>query len=477
MLSKFLIVLTLIVSSFSQLNQPFSDPPKDQLVLFTSNKDAIVNEEYLEKFKQFANTNELKYVVHHIASGAPEEITLTPTIVFMNTIGRSYYYGRPTNFNRLRTFVRTSRLLHTNPVTNTKENHLVWNSNRATITAPLKITNLNGTLKNSFDQEEFIKCSKEAASKGMQKFKIQESFDQLASNRAFYMNLYPYKGEKNTLAITGEIYSQFNCIDPIYKCMDKPLVEGKWSKRAKLFEEAGKKLEEVVVNLIETSAKPDAFSTIPIATKTIGWERFILESASLKNTPTTTQTTTKIPRHWAVEQIKSTTQPVGAFSFFAPLNGYAGEIKNLTGKLSLNEQGSLSNAQGSFEVQIEDITMGDLGFDKEVHYKMLDRNNHPSSTFIFEKVTGPSSPLKLETPQEIEVTGQFTLKGKSIPLTVPATLTPVYSEEGELRLEVTTAYTLDLFSNFKVKGPDGPSPARDMLKFFMKFSLKPLGSN
>ena len=78
--------------------------------------------------------------------------------------------------------------------------------------------------------------------------------------------------------------------------MEEPLVVGKWSKKGSLFEEAGKKMEEIVVNIIENSEEPDAFTTIPVTVKTIGWEKFDRTSVSTQNTTTPKLAEGEIPR-------------------------------------------------------------------------------------------------------------------------------------------------------------------------------------
>lgn len=459
------------VLSFTIFTRPWwIGSVEDQLILYVSKQNSSIDQTYLNQFTTFANKNETKPIIRFIEEeGAPEGITVTPSIVFQNSKGNSLYYGRYRKFSRMKTFLRKSRLiLGTNNITQ-KKDILVWKDQRASITAPLKVTPIMGNSASNIDQEAFNQKAKECFAKGMKHFELLPTFDQPKTNRAFYIDIHPHLSDDKTLSLKTEIYSQFNCIRSVYHSMREPMISGKWKNRWQILETAAGQLEAEILKVIQQSENGDDFVAIPLTTKTSNLNFDLAGSAEKQNNTPLSET---VPRNWNVKQIADSRVPVGAFSFLSPLDGYAGEIKRLDGNLSLNEQKGLYGAKGAFRVAIKDITMGEKSFDDEVRNKMLAMEQFPESYFKFDRISGGSSQLELYREEEIIVEGKFTLKGHEIPITVPATMELRLDEEGRYLLHTVAVFSLDLFENFKVKGPDGPSPAKDVLEFVLKFDLE-----
>ena len=61
---------------------------------------------------------------------------------------------------------------------------------------------------------------------------------------------------------------------------------------------------------------------------------------------------------------------------------------------------------------------------------------------------------------------------KENPVEVVAQITPIIGADGELLLQVSAAFSLNVVDNFGIKGPDGPSPARKMMQFDLNFLMK-----
>lgn len=462
--------LTTIFVLFLTTTYQITDGFDDQLILFVSNENKTVDAAYLKEFKAFAKKNESVAVIKTIEEdGVPSYVTVTPTIVYQDVKGHSIYYGRYRNFSRMKTFVRKSRLLHSQNSSTPKKEILVWKNQRASITAPLKVTPISGTVPGNVDPTIFKQTANSCFAKGMQHFELLPEFDQPKTNRAFYIDIHPHLSEDQTLTLTGEIYSQFNCIRSVYASMKTPIVQGKWKKRRQLLATAASLLEAQILNVITQSEKGDDFVPVPLATKNKDVPMDLAGSATKQNTSPLSET---VPGHWKVKQQANSHVPVGAFSFLSPLDGYAGEIKQLNGSLTLNEQKGLYGAKGRFAVAIKDITMGERGFDQEVQYKMLNIEQFPEATFVFDRVTEVSNQLKLYREEECTVRGIFTMKGYEIPLTVPATMELRLDKEGRYLLHTVAVFSLDLFDDFKVEGPDGPSPAKDVLDFVLKFDLE-----
>lgn len=465
---KFLLVSFFLIPIF--IGWQLTDKEEDQLILFVSKQNDNIDQAYLDAFTAFAKKNETHPKIQYIEdTGAPQGITVTPSIVYQNAKGHSVYYGRYRSFSRMKTFLRKSRLKHSKNKVTPQQNILVWEDQRATITAPLKITKITGKGATAVNAITFQETAKTCFDKGMKRFELLPTFDQPKSNRAFYVDIHPHVSEDNNLSLKAEIYSQFNCIRSVYHSMRDPLVSGKWKNRKKLLETAASLLESEIIKVMNDSKEGDDFVSIPTNTKAGTLQLDLVQSVVKRNN---TPISEVVPQHWKVKQVANSRVPVGAFSFMSPLDGYAGEIEQMTGEMTLNEQKGLNRAMGAFSVAIEHITMGEVGFDHEVRHKMLKMDEFPKATFTFLNISDVSNQLTLYREEECAVQGTFNMKGTNIPITVPATIELRLDKEGRYLLHTVAVFSLNLFEDFSVKGPDGPSPARDVLEFVLKFDME-----
>jgi len=446
---------------------------REQLILFINSTIPILNEDDLDALKKLADDIEVELKVSDVAEGAPKEVTYTPSIVFQNSEGRSFYYGRYKKTSRVKNFVRTARLAHQDNATNSKKNILVWKNGRTAVTAPIKLTQMTGDVPKGFDQADFIATGKASVAKGMSDFSLSSEFEQTRTTRSFYFNLYPYL-HKGRLTVSAEIFSQYNCVKPVFKKFEEGLVSGSWRNREKVFEEAGKLIEAEIKRQSKNLENGDALAFISDDIAVKSWEDLGLPLPEKIQTKQNTKTEdAKIAQNWTVEAPQNKNEPILIFSFLPPLDNYSGEAKSLSGTFNLGEKGTLTGAKGRFEVNISDITMGLDDLDYEVQNKMLKMGIFPNSTFTFEEIESKDdASLQVGKASEFMAKGVFTMLGIETPLNVPAQIEPVIQADGEVRLQVSTTFQLPLYSIFKVAGPDGPSPAKDNLQFYMKFLLK-----
>ncbi len=483
MFLKYILPLLFFVSNVERGFQPLPSTHEkqelvapcygyDQLILFVNSESPILDTEDLDVLKKLADKIEVDFSVKDVVDGAPQEVTYTPSIVFQNSEGRSFYYGRYKKTSRVKNFIRASRLAHQGDTDNVKKDILVWKNGRTAVTAPIKLTDLAGEVPSGFDQEEFIREAKASVAQGMSDFGKMSEFEQSRTTRSFYFNLYPYLSE-GSLTISAEIYSQYNCVKPVFQQFDEALVSGTWRNRDKVFAEAGKLIETEIKRQIKNLENGDALSFISDDIPVKDWKALGLELPEKpQNQVNTKNKAAKISQNWKVEAPQNKNEPILIFSFLPPLDSYVGEATALSGTLNLGENNTLTGAKGSFEVQISDITMGLDDLDNEVQNKMLKMDMFPNSTFTFEEIEAKNdAPLKFGTSREFTAKGIFMMLGIETPLNVPAQIEPVINEKGELRLQVSATFQLPLYSIFKVAGPDGPSPAKDTLQFYMKFLL------
>ncbi len=464
--------LLLIFYSWLICSQLAAQINTEQLLLFVDSKNKILQTEDLAALEKLAQVNTVHLKIVDVQQGVPSEITFTPSIVFQNYLGRSFYYGRYKNLSRLQNFIRISRLAHQQDSENIKTDILVWKNGKSSITAPLKITELQGELPKDFASSTFLPMAKNATSKSMQQFKKQATYNSSRCTRSFYINLYPYVDAKKNLTISAELFSQYNCVEPIFQKYEQGLVSGKWKNRAALFAKAGQLMEAEILSQIESSAIGDAFSPLKTSISNKSWEvlQLQLPPKPMKNKIGTPQEF-NAKQKWMVVPNENKNEPIVIFSFLPPVDNYAGEVKALSGTLDLGKEKQLLGAKGDFEVNIADVTMGAEDFDYEVQNKMLQKMKFPSSSFQFEITNVDKSNLELGQINQIMVKGKFTLLGKTIDLQMPAQIEPFVASDGNSILQVNLNFQLPLYHEFQVKGPDGPSPAKDTLQFFMKFHL------
>jgi len=445
---------------------------KEQVIVFTNSKSPILNTDDLDALKKLAEEIEVELKIMDIVEGAPQEVTYTPSIVFQNAEGRSFYYGRYKKTSRIKNFVRTARLAHQGATDNTKKNILVSKSGRTAVTAPIKLTEVTGDVPKGFDQANFIKNAKASVAKGMTDFVLMPKFEQTRTTRSFYFNLYPYL-YKGRLTVSAEIFSQYNCVKPVFQKFDTGLVSGSWRNRDRVFAEAGKLIETEVERQMKNLENGDALAFISDDIAVESWKDLGLDLPKKPEVKVSTENeSAKIGQKWTVEAPKNKNQPILIFSFLPPLDNYSGEAKALSGVFNLGENGTLAGAKGSFEVEISDITMGLDDLDNEVQNKMLKMGLFPNSTFTFDEIEAKNNaPLQVGKTSEFMAKGIFTMLGIETPLNVPAQIEPIINADGKVRLQVSTTFQLPLYSVFKVAGPDGPSPAKDNLQFYMKFLL------
>ena len=444
------------------------------LILFT-NEDALITQAEIDDLADLAKILNLQFKVHEAGDGLPVEVTTLPSIYFQNRKGRSKYYGRYTNLDRIQNFVRTCKLVHKKDGVSPTKDLLVWKNGKADIDAPLKISPLAGTTPKNFDADNFKKEIAQSMGKGMKNFQLEASHEVTAYSRSFYINVYPYVNEYAELTLTGELYSQYNCIQPIFTQFSPAIAQGTWDNRSEVLEAFGKAMETEIKSQIESSKNGDAFISVPVDIKPVSWEELGLTIAD-KNTQIATANTKfegTLPKKWTVEERTNKDEPIIIFSFLSPVDSYAGEVKALSGDLELSERMTMKGAKGKFKVKVSDVTMGAEDFDDEVQNKMLKMGLFPDAHFEFLEIEGGEEPLTVGKTVKSKVKGEFTMVGISIPISVESEIEAIVENNQTIKLVVTCDFELPLYDKFKIEGPDGPSPAKDVLQFFMKFNLIP----
>ncbi len=448
-----------------------------ELIVFSGDAKNPVERDFHDKFlpkiKEMAKAQGVTVIEKSIAKGIPEQVNFTPAIFFQNHLGRSLFIGRYQNIDKVQTFVRTVTRMPQAWVTNEKHDVLVWQRERARIYSPIKLTPLDGVIPPGFDQAAFHKAGLAALEKGADDATLRELFSAERNDRAMYLALYPYHGTDGKFFLSAEMYSQFNCIEPIMKRFEKPF-EGTFASWEKVMEEAGKELQAEVFKQLASTTRGDGLVPVSSNLTVKSWEALGL---NLPKAPaggaSNVATDVKLGTRWEFAGPVEPGAPVLNFSFLAPVDNYAGEIKVLFGALQLSEGPSIENATGKFGIETASLTMGDAGLNSHVK-EMIAVLEHPKAYFTFAKMLSMEQPrLAFGTLTQFALRGELDFMGVTAPIDVTAQMEPVLDEQGAARLQVYASFSLRLKEKYKLDGPDGPAPSNDTMQFFLNFLLKP----
>jgi hypothetical protein len=113
------------------------------------------------------------------------------------------------------------------------------------------------------------------------------------------------------------------------------------------------------------------------------------------------------------------------------------------------------------------------GFEEAIRGSaLLGTKAFPDSRFVVEAISSDGKPLSYGQLTPAEVSGIFTFKGKSVPMSVVSEFEPVIGEDGAPSLLIRTAFKIDL-RTFDIEGADGPEPAKYTLLFDVNLKMKP----
>lgn len=451
----------------------------EQLIIFVqpgaSRVDAAFQERSLPEIRKLAEAMQVQ--VHRVdaSRGAPPEVAITPLIVFQNHRGRSVYQGRYTTLERIRNFLRTSRFVPQAARDQVREETLVWQSGRARIWAPVKISRVTGAAPpgpGAYDHDAFVREARKAMESGLTRFKTADRVSLSRADRGFYMDLYPWLSDDGTLFISLALYSQFHCKSPVFEKKTDPLV-GPWEERSRLFREAARILEAAVAAQTADPASGDGFDPVAASVPAPTWEQigFPLPEAP-KAAGAQPAADGPIPRKWRLAEPGPDDPPVIQFHFAAPLDHYRGEAARFQGALDLAEDLRLEGASGWVTADPASVTMGDGSLDSVLMGSLfLDVRNHPEAAFRITAVQGDGRPLAYGRMSVASVAGLFRLKGKEIPLNLAMEMEPVLGMDHQPRLLARGMFQIDL-AVFGIEGADGPAPANRSLviDLFLPFS-------
>lgn len=437
----------------------------DNLIVFVDESEPIDQyfiKNYLEEIKNLSDQYNLDFMLKDVREGAPQEITITPQIVFQNEIGKSYYVGRFSETSRLASFIRTIRNNPQKVTENKKRNILTKRSGKSLTVLPVKFTKLKGAVKITPELQNYLDLKSKKFFEGFSEFALEDQVIFEKTNRAFYLDVHPYIDIKDSLYLSYEIYSQFNCVEPVISKLTDPL-KGDWKNQEGIWEKLGSVMEMEVSKLISNNFKGDGFSIIPENIKSTKWPVVFSNKVSQPK-----KVISEISNKWRFDGALDVNTPIIQFNFLAPLDSYAGEVKKMDGNMEWKNGEMLS---GTFKVSTKDVTMGESSYDKNVHKKYLKVFKFPLAVFEFTDAIVPIDQINNSSTQAFIINGEFTMMKKAYPVAVKASFEPFIGENGETKLLANVNFDVNIFKKFSINGPDGPEEAKRNMHFSMQFLM------
>lgn len=426
---------------------------------------------HLPQIRVVAASLDVPVRVLDVRKGVPAAVGLTPLLVYQNHRGRSIYQGRYTTIGRVKSFLRTSRVVPQGA--NNLERKFVpaWRMGLTTVVAPLKVAAVTGTRPHDYDHDRFLRAARRAIVSGFQHFRLTEHVALGRSDRQFYMDVNPWVADDGTLYLSLSVYSQFHCMKPVFFSPGE-LLSGPWADRTALLTKAAAMMEQAVRRTIASPTGGDGFDPVPSEVAVVSWEALGLALPEAPSSGQVVEARGPLPTSWRIAPSRESDPTQMAFHFPAPLDCYAGEVRRVDGTLRSDESRRVRFLRGRFDVDPTDVTMGEPDLDDAIRGSVyLDVAHYPKSSFVIESIECEEASLQYGELVQATMVGTFTMKGVSIPLRVRTMFEPVVGEDGSARLTVRGSFEIRL-KPFAIDGPDGPSPADDTLVFDFQFMFR-----
>ncbi|MEM9915238.1 MAG: YceI family protein [Planctomycetota bacterium] len=475
------VLASLSLSAWAE-SETASSAPAEQLIVFVQPEASALAErfsnEQLPQLEQLAADSGVAFTVIDVsqAEGVPEGVGITPLVAFQNHRGRSIYQGRYATLDRVRNFIRTSRFLPQGEEKLVKEDIPVWDLGSAAVATPIKVTDVvyeNDTLAEAIKPTEAAWMIGPKSTPSDPRFVWAERVELGRSDRLFYTDYYPYLAADGTLYVSLALFSQFHCHEPVFTLMDGSL-NGPVADAAEVFARGQAIFADEIARQLAESELGDGFDVVPSDTPTVSWEALGLplppkpEGASAE-----ALANVQLAREWTIDEAAQDRRPAVQFTFPAPLDAYSGEASSVSGSLTLGEGLSIQGMRGKFVADPASVTMGEPDLDAAIHASMLEVADYPESFFEIERVETEFAQPAFGTVAAAVLHGQFTMKGQTIPLSVPVSLEAFLGDDGEPRLSIDGRWEVRLLDPFGIDGPPGDAPANDTLIYTCHLVFEP----
>lgn len=457
-----LLLLITFTRGFSQ---------EERLIIFTqAEEDQFFVEKVLPEIKALAEQEGIQLDELMIDKGVPSGITSTPAIIFNNSKGRFIYSGRYVEVNTIKNFIRTSRVTALGQLGTIKENCLVKQVGKTQLGISIKLTDLKKESNDFTNDQMLANDIRSMVFQSIQNYSLKPKVKFLKTDRLFYLDIHPYLGKNNQLFLSYALFSQFDCINPIYKNFSKPIY-GRVEDKAQLLKQLGDEVTTKIEGILKSSIIGDAISPISDKIPEKSWEQlgFTISKTTYEKVDFTAMADKNIPNSWMYLQAVSDKVPALLFKFKAPLDRYAGEFKTMNGSMQLKTDGQIDRI--SFEVDVKSMTMGMASLDEKVLKSYLKVKKFPKATFKSTKISA-HRPLEWGQTISVEMGGELQIMKYKRPVQVEALLTPSIDDTGKSILIAQVHFGINITQDYAIKGPDGPKEASEQMELDMNFIME-----
>lgn len=229
---------------------------QSELVVFVQPKRSISRSfirHSLPNLKALAKSQNVSLKVMDATQGAPEEVTVTPSVFLKSGDEFTLYQGRYNDPIALKTFMFNGQGTAEN---NSQRKHtMTWKSGRSTIAAHCKMHPMKGK-SSGFDETK----AWEAFQEGMNYFTKADNASLPATARHFYLDFFPEKTSDGLMLIHLKLYSGFDMKNPVFVSQ---LPSGsEWKEWQVAFEKAGKRLETQLLAQVGSNENGDGFEFV-----------------------------------------------------------------------------------------------------------------------------------------------------------------------------------------------------------------------
>lgn len=157
-----------------------------------------------------------------------------------------------------------------------------------------------------------------------------------------------------------------------------------------------------------------------------------------------------------------------------PHEHYAGWVGKFDA--AMGPDSTLAWADSALRVTVEakGVTLGEAGIDETVAYS-IEAESHPvcSATIYFEGRN--AIPRYWQYPEGGISTAEFEMAGRKVRTSVAGDAAWIRGADGKPRLRLTGTFLIPLSDPFRITGVVGTPPANDVVKFFVRLTMKPAG--
>lgn len=423
----------------------------NKLIIFISNDDGQVSTDFqveLPKIREMASSMNLDVVLIDAKTGAPDEVGALPAMYLYDGTQALYYKGQYDATDRLKAFLQNANRFNFEVKNQRLESVMVSESERFTKITRLKVTDVK---YEGGEGDENIEEPLKNALAQTAHFAFHDKYVVNKQSKIHYLDLYPFKAKNGVYYINTAVYSQHNCVEPLFKSATpftgKDIVQ--------LGQEIGAWFAKYELELYQNTQNGDGLEVIknmPVKSwSTLGFP--LKAEVDITKFPSVS-----FPQGTKYFQPVRNERPV-VFTFSPPLSNYNGSASTVYGALVYRDK----LLTGEFGVVLQSITMGDELLDESVKGHQLQTPKFPIATFKFDEE------IEIKSGESFPVNGELAFMGMKKKQTAKVTM--IKSQDSEDWM-LDASLTLDISPFPSLERPDGQAPLNHTVYISVISALK-----